>query len=224
MAAGQPSSPEAQQALADLCRIYWLPLYGYVRQRVRDVHEAQDLTQEFFVRLLDRKLFAAAQPERGRFRAFLLTALKNFLANEWVKSKATKRGGERLLFSLDFDAGESKLSQFATRDDSPERQFDRQWATTLLDQVLVRLRSEFRTAGKESQFDELKRFLAGGRDHPGGYAVAAERLGMTADAVKVAAHRLRQRYRELLRDEIAQTVAQPDDIDEEIRDLFQCLG
>lgn len=224
VAAAQRVSPEARQALSELCRKYWLPLYGYVRRRVPDLHEAQDLTQEFFCRVLDRNLFAAARPERGRFRAFLLTSLKHFLANEWEKSKAEKRGGGQVPFSLDFADGESRLSHVASHDDSPERQFDRQWATALLDQVLARLRAEFREAGKETQFERLKEFLAGGRDQPDGYARAGESLSMSAEAVKVAAHRLRQRYRELLRNEIAQTVAQSGDVDDEIRDLFQVLG
>lgn len=224
LAAAQQVSPEARQALSELCRKYWLPLYGYVRRRVPDLHEAQDLTQEFFCRVLDRNLFAAARPERGRFRAFLLTALKHFLVNEWEKSNALKRGGGQVPFRLDFEDGESRLSHVATNDDSPERQFDRQWATALLDQVLARLRAEFRNSDQERHFDELKMFLAGGRDLPDGYARAAESLGMTADAVRVAAHRLRQRYRELLRNEIAQTVAQPTDVEDEIRDLFQILG
>ena len=174
--------------------------------------------------MLDRNLFAAARPERGRFRAFLLTSLKHFLANEWEKSKAEKRGGGQVFFTLDFADGESRLSQVMSHDDSPERQFDRQWATALLDQVLARLRAEFRDAGKETQFEHLKDFLAGGRDQPGGYTRAGESLSMSAEAVKVAAHRLRQRYRELLRNEIAQTVAQPADVEAEIRDLFQILG
>lgn len=224
VAAGQRVSPEAQQALSELCHKYWLPLYGYVRRRVHDLHEAQDLTQEFFCRVLDRNLFAAAQPERGRFRAFLLTSLKHFLVNEREKANALKRGGGQVPFMLDFADGESRLSHIATVDDSPERQFDRQWATALLDQVLSRLRAEFREAGQERQFDELKSFLAGGRDQPDGYARAGESLGMTADAVRVAAHRLRQRYRELLRNEISQTVAQAGDVDDEIRDLFQVLA
>lgn len=224
VAAGQRVSPEAQQALSELCRKYWLPLYGYVRRRVPDLHEAQDLTQEFFCRVLDRNLFAAAHPERGRFRAFLLTSLKHFLVNEREKANALKRGGGQVPFTLDFVDGESRLSHVAADDDSPERQFDRQWATALLDQVLSRLRAEFREAGQERQFDELKPFLAGGRDQPDGYTQAAASLGMTPDAVRVAAHRLRQRYRELLRSEIAQTVAQAGDVDDEIRDLFQILS
>ena len=224
VAAAQRVSPEAQQALSVLCRKYWLPLYGYVRRRVTDLHEAQDLTQEFFCRVLDHNLCAAACPERGRFRAFLLTSLKHFLANEWEKARAEKRGGGQIPFTLDFADGESRISHIASSAESPERQFDRQWATALLDQVLVQRRAEFRDAGQESQFEQLKEFLAGGRDKPEGYGPAAAALGMTPAAVRVAAHRLRQRYRELLRHEIAQTVAQSGDVEDEIRDLFQILG
>lgn len=224
IAAGQQASPASRQALSELCRKYWLPLYGYVRRRVSDLHEAQDLTQEFFCRVLDRNLFATARPERGRFRAFLLTALKHFLANEREKSQALKRGGGQVPFALDFADGESRFSRLAVSDDSPERQFDRQWAAALLDQVLARLRAEFRDAGQERQFEQLKAFLAGGHDQPDGYVQAAESLGMTAEAVRVAVYRLRKRYRELLRHEIAQTVARPADVENEIRDLFRILS
>lgn len=224
IAAGQRVSPESAQALSELCRKYWLPLYGYVRRRVRDVHEAQDLTQEFFCRVLEKNFFAAADPSRGRFRAFLLTSLKHFLANEWEKGQAAKRGGGRVAIEFDFADGESRLSSLAITDDSPEKQFDRQWALMLLDQTLTRLRSEFRDAGQEEHFEQLKPFLSGGRDPLESYADAAQRLGLSADAVKVAAHRLRQRYREILRAEIAQTVADAHDVDDEIRQLFQILG
>ena len=224
IAAGQRVSPEAEQALSELCRKYWLPLYGFVRRRVSDVHEAQDLTQEFFCRVLEKNFFALADPTRGRFRAFLLTSLKHFLANEWGKARANKRSGGQSLLSFDFANGESQLSHAAVSDETPERQFDRQWALTMLDEVLVRLRSEFRDAGKEAQFEQLKLFLGGSRDTAENYSDVAESLGMTAAALKVAAHRLRQRYRELLRAEIAQTVSQPDEVDDEIRELFHVLG
>lgn len=226
VAAGQRVSPDSERALSELCRKYWLPLYGYVRRRVSDVHEAQDLTQEFFCRVLEKNFFAAADPSRGRFRAFLLTSLKHFLVHEWEKARTIKRGGGRNEYPLSFDFadGESRLSHVAVGNETPERQFDRQWAVTLLDEVLTKLRTEFRHAGKEAQFEQLKPFLAGGREAAESYAEVAESLGMTPDAIKVAAHRLRQRYRELLRAEIAQTVARPDEIDDEIRTLFQVLG
>ena len=223
IAAGRRSSPEAAGALESLCRTYWFPLYAYVRRRVPDRHEAQDLTQEFFSRLLELNHFAVADPERGRFRAFLLTALKHFLTNEWEKSRALKRGGGRAPLSLDFDSGESRLSLEPANDQTPERLFDRQWAITLLDQVLIRLQTERDAAGKGRQFETLKQFLTGGREEAS-YANVAAELGMSAGAVKVAAHRLRQRYRELLRAEVAQTVAAPEEVDDEIRRLFEALG
>ena len=223
IAAGRRSSPEAAVALEALCRTYWFPLYAYVRRRVSDRHEAQDLTQEFFARLLELNHFAVADPERGRFRAFLLTALKHFLTNEWEKTRALKRGGGRVPLSLDFDAGESRLSLEPASDQTPERLFERQWTITLLDQVLMRLQTEQEVAGKGRQFETLKQFLTGGREEAS-YADVAEELGMSAGAVKVAAHRLRQRYRELLRAEVAQTVAVPEEVDDEIRRLFETLG
>ncbi|MBI5758171.1 MAG: sigma-70 family RNA polymerase sigma factor [Planctomycetales bacterium] len=225
VAAGQRLSPQSDRALSELCRKYWLPLYGYVRRRVTDVHEAQDLTQDFFCRVLERNFFAAADPGRGRFRAFLLTSLKHFLANEWEKGRTQKRGGGLSVIELDFAVGESRLSLEPAHEETPERLFDRQWALTLLDLVLARLRIEFREAGKEDQFEQLKPFLSGARERSGeNYVDVGRAAGMTAEAVKVAAHRLRQRYRELLRAEIAQTVAQPGDVDDEIRDLFHVLG
>ena len=223
IAAGHRSSPEAIDALDALCRTYWFPLYAYVRRRVSDQHEAQDLTQEFFACLLEQNHFAVADQERGLFRAFLLTALKHFLVNEWEKAKALKRGGGRAPLSLDFDSGESRLRLEPASDQTPERLFERQWTITLLDQVLRRLQSEQQAAGKGSQFDALKQFLAGGREEAS-YSEVAEELGMSAGAAKVAAHRLRQRYRELLRAEVAQTVASADEVDDEIRRLFETLG
>lgn len=223
LAAGQRSSPEAASALEALCQTYWFPLYAYVRRRVSDLHEAQDLTQEFFARLLEQNHFAVADPVRGRFRVFLLTALKHFLVNEWEKTKALKRGGGRAPLSLDFDSGESRLSLEPVSDQTPERLFERQWTITLLDQVLGRLQVEQQVAGKGSQFDKFKQFLTGGRAETS-YDDVAEELGMSAGAAKVAAHRLRQRFRELLRSEVAQTVASAEEVDDEIRRLFETLG
>ncbi|MEK6262565.1 MAG: sigma factor [Planctomycetota bacterium] len=212
-----------------MCRRYWLPLYGYVRRRMSDLHEAQDLTQEFFRQLLERDFFAQADPARGRFRAFLLTALKNFLANEREKAHALKRGGGQVvlatdLWRLDFSDGESRLALEQVDNETPEKQFDRQWAVALLEQVVLDLKAEFREAGKEAQFEVLKPFLAGAHGGAAVYGEAAEQLGMSEAAVKMAASRMRQRYRELLRSEIAHTVLQPEDIELEIRDLFAALG
>jgi RNA polymerase sigma-70 factor (ECF subfamily) len=198
-------------------------LYAYVRRRVKDVSEAQDLTQEFFARLLEKDLLAAATPERGRFRSFLLTAMKNFLANEWHKAHAQKRGGRRPVLSLDFDSGDSRYAQEPSHDLTPERLYERKWALTLLDRVLRRLREEYRSENKAAHFELLRPFLGGNRAEVA-YADVAQQLGMSQGAAKVAAHRLRKRYRNLLRDELAQTVADPADIDDEIAWLFQVLG
>jgi len=223
LAAGQRSSSRSNEALSALCQMYWYPLYAYVRRRVRDVAEAQDLTQGFFSQLLEKNHLAVAQPERGKFRAFLLTSFKNFLANEWDKANALKRGGGKAPIPLDFESGETRFSLEPTDDLTPDRLYDKQWVLTLLKQVLGQLREESILAGKERQFEHLKVFIAG-QAAPGGYAEAAGKLGMTEGAAKVAAHRLRQRYRELLRAEIAQTVAEPSEVDEEIRSLFATLS
>lgn len=221
--AAQPDSPESHAALGTLCQSYWYPIYAYVRRRVSDLHEAQDLTQSFFARLLEQGTIARADPDRGRFRAFLLTACKRFLINEWEQGRAAKRGGDRRILSLDFDVGESRYSVEAVDTLTPERLYEQQWAITLLARVLDQLQAECAAKGKQSQFERLKGFLSGpSRTKP--YATAAAELGMTEAAVKVAAHRLRTRYRELLRSEIAQTLQSPDDVDDEIRNLFVVLG
>lgn len=214
---------ESRSALESLCQAYWYPIYAYVRRRVSDIHESQDLTQSFFERLLEKGTIAAADPDRGRFRAFLLTACQRFLINEWEKARAAKRGGGRSLVSLDFDAGESRYSIEAVDALTPERLYEQQWAVTLLGRVLDELRREYVAKGKEAQFESLKSFLSGsGRNRE--YSTAAAELGMIEAAIRVAAHRLRGRYRELLRAEIAQTLENPDDVDDEIRSLFSLLG
>ena len=223
LAAGQRSTPNSQDALDALCRTYWYPLYAYVRRRVRDVDEAQDLTQSFFLQVLDKNYLGDAQPERGKFRAFLLTAFKNFLANEWDKAKALKRGGGRTSIPLDFESGEKRFRLEPTDDLTPDRLFDKQWAFTLLEHVLNRLREESVRSEKQEQFELLKVFITGSSVR-GGFAEVAGKLGMTTGAAKVAAHRLRQRYRAILRDEILQTVAEPSEVDDEIRSLFAILG
>lgn len=223
VSAGRRSSPDSRRALESLCETYWLPLYAFARRRVASVEEAQDLTQEFFVRLLEKQVLAEASPERGRFRSFLLTAMKNFLANEWDKARAAKRGGDRQRLSLDWDQGESRLSVEPQHELTAEREFERQWVWTLLEVVVNRLHQEFLDSDKSRQFDLLKEALSGDRqaiDYP---AVSAE-LGMSEDAVRQAASRLRKRYRELLRDEVAQTVTDPAEIEDELRGLFTALG
>ena len=223
LAAGHRSSPHSKQALESLCQTYWYPLYAYVRRRLPDVHEAQDLTQAFFASLLERDALQAADRERGRFRAFLLTAFKHFLADEWDKAKALKRGGGRRSIPLNLDSGESRYALEPVDELSPERLYEKQWALTFLDRVLGRLGDEFGAKGKKKQFEALKPFLAG-QPTPSSYEVAARTLGISEAATKVAAHRARCRYREILRAEIAETVVGPQEVDDEIRHLRAALG
>jgi RNA polymerase sigma factor (sigma-70 family) len=219
VSAGDRRSPEASRSLAILCENYWFPLYAFVRRAGHSAEDAQDLTQEFFVRLLDKHFLAAADSKKGRFRTFLITAIKRFLANEYDRVRAKKRGGGQRIVPL--DGLEDRYRQEPADTLTPERIFEQQWALTLLDQVLARLQAEMTDDGKAALFEALKGHLTGSQ--AGGYATTAAGLGMTEGAVKVAAHRLRRRYRELLREEIAQTVASPDEIEEEIRYLFTCL-
>lgn len=223
LGAGHNPDGAADESLAELCRSYWYPLYAYVRRRVKDVGEAQDLTQEFFARLLEKNLLAHAAPERGRFRSFLLTAMKNFLTNEWNKAHAKKRGGGRAPLSLDFHLGESRYGLDPGHDLTPERVYERKWALTLLDRVLDRLQTEHHEAGKLELFNALRPLIAG--DPPeGAYGQIAKTLEMSEGAVKVAVHRFRKRYRDLLRDELAETLANRADVDDEINWLFEVLS
>jgi len=222
VAAAGKHSPEAQQALAALCQVYWYPLYAYARRQVANVEDAQDLTQEFFAQLIEKDYLQAADPQRGKFRSFLLTAFKRFMAKERDRANAQKRGGDRRILSLDFQAGESRYSLEPGSPGTPETVYERRWALTLLEQALTRLRQEFTDAGKQQLFQTLKATLTGdGSLEP--YGQIATQLGMSEPAVKVAVHRLRQRYKELLRDEIAQTVTSADEIDDELRDLFNAV-
>ena len=222
MAAGDHSAEDSRQALESLCEAYWYPLYAYIRRRVPDVNEAQDLTQAFFTELLEKNYVASARPERGRFRAFLLIAFKHFLSKEWDKAKAQKRGGGRTPIPLDFESGDSRYSIEPCSGLTAEQLYDRQWAVSLLGQTMERLVSEFVRAGKAKQFEQLKGFIVG--DHSGTtYSAAAAELNMTEAACKMAASRMRRRYRGLLRDEVAQTVAGPAEVDDEIRKLFAIL-
>jgi RNA polymerase sigma factor (sigma-70 family) len=223
LAAGQRSSPQSSAALATLCENYWYPLYAYVRRRGHEADEAQDFTQAYFARLLEKNDLAAADPGRGRFRSFLLTSLKHFLANEWDRARAEKRGGGRSLLSIDFGTAEERYRAEPSHDLTPEKIFERRWALVLLENVLARLHDESVQAGKTDSFDRLKGSLTGEQTAVTYGQLAAE-LNMSEGAVKVAVHRLRRRYRELLRAEIEETVADPQEIDQEIRDLFSALG
>jgi RNA polymerase sigma-70 factor (ECF subfamily) len=222
-AARDGEAAQAQAALADLCRAYWYPLYAYIRRQGHSADEAQDLTQEFFARLLEKDFLATLDPEKGKFRSFLLTACKHFLVNERERAHAQKRGGGRASVSLDFGDAEARYGREPGHSLSADRLFERRWALDLLRGVLTRLREEHVARGKGALFDRLRAFLVGERQ-AGGYTRAAADLGLTEGAVKVAVHRLRQRYRELLREEIGRTVDDPADIDEEIRALFAALA
>jgi RNA polymerase sigma factor (sigma-70 family) len=221
-AAQDPAAPEARQALAELCAAYWYPVYAYVRRRGHDHHAAQDLTQGFFARLLEKNDLAAADETRGRFRSFLLTACQHFLANEHDRATAQKRGGGQAHVPLDFADADGRYTREPADQTTPERVFDRQWALGVLDRVLAGLRNEYAESGRIRLFDTLKGSLTGSTET--GYAELADRLGMTEGAVKVAIHRLRQRYRDRLRAAIAETVATPEEVEDEIRDLFTALA
>jgi RNA polymerase sigma-70 factor (ECF subfamily) len=222
VAAQDRSSTEAQVALAELCETYWYPLYAFIRRQGHSMEDARDLTQEFFARLLEKDYLGAADRERGKFRAFLLTCCKHFLANEHDRATARKRGGGVTIRSLDCGAAENRYRDEPTHDVTPEKLFERRWALVLLHNVFTQLRQEHEQAGKLKLFDELKPFLAG--DGPAvRYAQAAEALRLSSGAVKVAVHRLRRRYRELVHEEIARTVDDPALVEAEIRDLFAAL-
>jgi len=224
LSAGQHSSPAAQVAMEQLCRIYWYPLYAHVRRRGHDHHTAEDLTQEFFARLLDQHWLNSVAPEKGRFRTFLLAALDHFLANEWRKGQALKRGGGQVIVSLDeTQSGEERYSREVSSEAAPARAFDKLWATTVLGQAMTRLQQEFSVRGKAAHFEDWKVFL--GREATAHDCLASsQRLGMSAGAVTVAVHRFRERYADLLRETVAQTVAQIADVDEELRYLFALLN
>ncbi len=219
LSAREGAAPDAAGALATLCQTYWYPLYAYVRRRGYDSEEAQDLTQEFFARLLEKNFLAAVRRERGKFRWFLLCALKRFLANEWKRENAAKRGGQQAVISLDEAAGEHRYGLEFADHVTPETLYDRTWALTILEQAQQALEREYVGSGRGSIFSHLKVFLSGDRA-PLSMAEAGALLGMNEGAAKVAVHRLRQRYRECLRDAIAQTVMTPAEVDEEIRQLF----
>jgi RNA polymerase sigma-70 factor (ECF subfamily) len=221
-AASRKESPEAQEALAVLCQAYWYPLYAYARRRSASAQDAQDQTQEFFARLLEKDYLQSADPRRGKFRSFLLTAFQRFLAKEHARATAQKRGGERRLLSLEFHDGERRYSHEPADSTTPEKFYERRWALTLLEQALARLRQEFTFAGKEQLFEALKGTLTGdGISEP--YERIGRDLGLSEPAVKTASHRLRRRYQELLRAEVAQTVASPEEVDDELRDLFAAV-
>ena len=223
LAAGKADSTRARGALEKLCQSYWYPLYAFVRRLGHSPHDAEDLVQAFFAQCLEKNYLGPADQAKGRFRSFLLIALKRFLANEWDKARTQKRGGGAPPASLDALTAEQRYALEPSERLSPDRLFERRWVLTLLENVLARLREEQVAGGKSAAFEVLKDLLTTrGRGVP--YAELAERLSMSESAVKVAVHRLRQRYRELLETEIANTVASPDEIAEERRYLLSVLN
>ena len=222
MAAARGSdTSRAAAALTQMCRTYWYPLYAYLRRRGHDSHGAEDLTQAFFASLLARDFLANIDPRKGKFRSFLLASLKHFLSDERDRASAQKRGGGRPIISLDGLDAEARYQLEPAHDLSPEKMFEKQWALSLLELVLSRLQAESVAAAKQALFEVLQPALTGGQGCR--YADMARDLGMTEAAIKTAVHRLRRRYRTLLIEEIAQTVAEPDDVDSEIRYLMSCL-
>lgn len=219
--AGRRSAPEAQQALAWLCEAYWYPVYVYVRRRGHDAPSAQDLTQEFFLRLLAKEFVRMADRQRGKFRTFLLTAVQRFLSKQRQRAAAKKRGGGRMALSLDFSSAERRYPLEPAHNWTAERLFERRWALTLLDRVLDQLQKDYEERGKGAIFARLKAYLTDTEETA--YAQAADELQMSPGAVKVAVHRLRKRYRALLREEVASTVADEAEADEELRELLAAL-
>jgi RNA polymerase sigma-70 factor (ECF subfamily) len=221
LAARDRAEPGADDALASLCDLYWYPLYCYVRRCGHSADETPDLTQEFFARLLEKDFLAIVDPAKGKFRSFLLATCKHFLANERDRKRALKRGGGRTIQSLDAIDAEGRYRTEPTTGLTPEQLFERRWALALLQQVMGRLRADFESKGKGATFDHLRGFLVG--EKGSGYRSAAKALGLSEAAVKVQVHRLRQKYRELLYEEIGRTVGSPAEIEEEIRSLFAAL-
>ncbi len=223
LAAGRKDTARAAAALAALCSTYWYPLYSYVRRRGYGPEDAQDLTQEFFARLLEKQWLGQADRERGRFRTFLLSAMSHFLANEWDKASARKRGGGVQVVPIQLDAAETRYGREPADASTPDQAYERRWAVTLLDRVLARLQQDYAGEGKAKLFENLKPCLLGeGNTQP--YAALALKLGLSEGAIKVAVHRFRKRYRQLLRDEIAQTVGTTAEVEEEMHHLFQVLA
>lgn len=223
LAAANRTSPECDRALERLCGVYWYPLYAFIRRQGHPHHEAEDFTQEFFSRLLEKDYLDGVGPEKGKFRSFLLVCIKRFLANEHDRATAKKRGGGRRHLSIDFGEADERYRLEPSHDVTAERIYQRRWALALLEQVLAILAQEFQRTGKGELFETLKAYLVGEHDAPP-YAEVGERLGLSEGAVKVAVYRLRQRFRRVLRAEVARTVADDSDIDQEIRLLFEALG
>ncbi len=223
LSAGRKSSPHSDRALAELCQSYWYPLYAYIRRQGKTKEDAEDLVQAFFARFLEKNYLEGLAAERGKFRAFLLAALKHSLANEWDRAQAQKRGGGAEHLSLNWQDADDRFHLDPPDPTNPERLFDREWALALLDRVIARLAAECMQDGKAELFARAKGFLTVGQDAIP-YADAARELGLDEGALRVAVHRLRKRYRALLREEIAQTLVEPDQVEEELRSLLAALA
>jgi len=221
--AGQRGSPQSEDALAKLCSTYWFPIYSFIRRSGQGAEDAQDLTQEFFARLVEKNFIATAEREKGRFRSFLLVVLKRFLANEWDRANRQKRGGGQVILSLDEENCEHRYLAEPADEMNPEKIYERRWVLTVLETAMERLRQESIADGKGKEFDHLKTFLSG-ETEDGEYAAAAAALKIPKGSVAVAVHRLRRSYRDLVRVEIADTVANPSEVDDEVRHLFAVLG
>jgi DNA-directed RNA polymerase specialized sigma24 family protein len=223
LAAGDVQSPQSNQALETLCRTYWYPLYAFVRRQGHSPPDAEDLLQGFFARFLEKHFLEDVDQTKGRFRSFLLAALKHYLANEWDKTKAVRRGGRVEFLSLEGEVAESRYWEEPASGLTAEKLYEQRWAYELLERVMERLQREFELSGKTPLFEALKGFLVG--DSQGAsYADMAAQHGLSEGALKKRAQRMRQRYERLLREEIAHTVAQPEDIEDEIRYLFTVVG
>jgi len=223
LTARDPAAPESGAALETLCRAYWYPVYAFVRRQGQTPHNAQDLTQDFFARLLQKDYLRAAAREKGRFRTFLIVALKRFMANEWDRARALKRGGGEAPVTLDTSLAETRYQLEPATSSDADCIYDRRWALTLLDKAMARLRKEYEKEGKGADFEQLKSFLTVDRGEIG-YGTIAGRLGISEGAARVAVHRLRKRFREVFREEIAQTVSSPAEIDDEVTHLVSVLA
>jgi RNA polymerase sigma-70 factor (ECF subfamily) len=223
LAAGDHDSEKALPALAQLCQTYWFSIYAFIRKRGASPEEAKDLTQQFFASFLEKNYVARATRERGRFRVFLMTSVQNFLRNEYDRTQAQKRGGGQLWISLNQTGAEEQYQIEPVAESDPAKSFERRWATVLLETVLARLRLEYVETGRGALFDSLQTHFWGDADSVP-YSRLAEQSGLTIANVKVIAHRIRERYREILREEIAHTVSQPEEVDDEIRYLMRVVS
>lgn len=222
LAAKDEVAPEATQALAELCRIYWYPLYAYVRRKGHSVADAQDLTQEFFARLLEKHYLGSVDRRKGKFRSFLLASLEHFLAKEWTRAHRLKRGGGQTIIYWDGCDPEERYRLEPADDWTAERIYERRWALTVLEQAMSALEAEYQRGGKQQLFAELRPLISG--DEAAAYPTLAQRLRMSEGAVRVAVHRLRQRYSDCVRAEIAKIVQRPEEIEEELRHLFTAFS